>query len=120
MFEITGRIVTIVTINERCSVIVIKKVIKGKVTLIAFETFAFWNDKMKELKLNPKDKIKATAYLNSRLYKGRWYTNAYLKQIHKCEEKPKKAKNETPLFNEPDNDDWHGHIIDEKTGEIIL
>lgn len=120
MFEITGRIMTIAIVSNKSSYVVIKKKIKGKVTPIAIETYGFWNDKMKELKLNVNDKIRGNVYLRSRLYKGKWYTDVYFREITKCEETSKKAKEQTPLFNDSDDDDWHGHIYDEKTGEIIL
>lgn len=120
MFDITGRIMTIATINNKSSYVVIKKKIKGKDTPIAIQVFGYWNDKMKELKLNVNEKIRGTAYLKSTLYKGKWYTDVYFREILKVEDN-KKGKEQSLLFKEnDDDDDWHGHIIDENTGEIIL
>ena len=121
MYEIVGRIMTITKVSDKASYVVIKKKIRGKDTPIAIETFGLWNEKMKELKLNINDKIVGKLYIKSNLYNGKWYTNLYFRDIKKYEEKPKEVKPELNLFVEPkDDDDWHGHIIDEETGEIIL
>lgn len=130
MFEIVGRILTINKVSDKVSQVVIKKQVQGKQTPIAIDVFGFYKDKMEDLKLMKNDKIQGRVYIKSNLYKGKWYTDFYFKDIKRYEPKPKfipqgKTKPEHELFFEPSEEELKGgisntFIIDEETGEILL
>ena len=130
MFEIVGRILTINKVSDKVSQVVIKKQVQGKPTPIAIDVFGFYKDKMEALKLMKNDKIQGRVFVKSNLYKGKWYTDFYFKDIKRYEPKPKfnaqpKSKPEHELFFEPNEDEMKGGIggvyfIDDETGEILL
>jgi len=124
MFELTGRILTIVEISPKSAQIVLKKQVKGKQTAIAVDVWGFWKEKMDALKLLKGEKIQGRCYVKSNLYKGKWYTDLYFCEVKRYEKKPKwnpdpmfyQKKNETPT----DNDPISPPVIDEETGEILF
>jgi hypothetical protein len=121
MFTIEGRILTINVISEKSAQIVIKKKIFGEDTPIAISVFGFWKTKMDALKLKPKDKISGKVYLKANLYKGKWYTDVYFKDIILVAEKKKNnSENKSDLFNEKELGIGNIRIVDEETGEILL
>jgi hypothetical protein len=102
---ITGRIFDIVIINEKVAQIVIRKKDREKILPVSITVMGFWKDKaLNELKLKPKDKIKGNLYLKSRLYNGRYYTDAFFREIIVVERAPIKMNE---LF------------IDMDTGEVL-
>lgn len=123
MIKITGRILTINVVSQKLAQIVLKKQVAGKLTPIAINVFGFWKDKMDELKLLKNEKIGGTIYLKSNLYKGKYYTEVYFKEIERIQQIAKNTffeqnkKTEQNLF---DDDDITTYIVDEETGEIIL
>lgn len=117
MFIITGRIFTINEINPKSAQIVIKKQVRGKQTAIALDVFGFWKEKADALKLKKNDKIRGRAYLKSRLYNNKWYTDLYFREIQLVEEKQTAGGNELNF-----DDDIIGdvkHLYD-KDGNIIF
>jgi hypothetical protein len=130
MFEIVGRILTINKVSDKVSQVVIKKQVQGKQTPIAIDVFGFYKDKMEALKLMKNDKIQGRVFVKSNLYKGKWYTDFYFKDIKRYEPKPKynpqpNTKPEHELFFEADEEIGNGgigniFIIDDESGEIIL
>lgn len=115
--EITGRIFHINHLSDKCIQVVLRKKVNGKQTPIAFAVFGFWKDVvLNELKLKPKDKIRATVVLKSNLYKGKYYTDASLRNIEIVKDKIKEEK----LENELELNDGDGYIVDEETGEVLL
>lgn len=127
MFEITGRILTIVEISPKSAQIILKKQVKGKQTAIAIDVWGFWKEKMDALKLRKNEKVQGRVYVKSNLYKGKWYTDLYFQDVQRYVPKPKwnpdpdyyKKKQETPLF---DDEEPLGQkpAIDEETGEILF
>lgn len=109
---ITGRIFDIVTISEKVAQIVLKKKMNDKIVPVAISVFGYWKDKaLVEMKLKPKDKIKANVYMKSKIYNGKYYTDVYFKEVHLVEEgaKPMSSNN---LFTSEG-------MVDIETGEII-
>lgn len=114
---ITGRIFDIVVINEKVAQIVLKKKMADKIVPVAICVFGYWKDKaIKDMKLKPKDKIKANVYMKSKIYNGKYYTDVYFKEILLVEDSfiMKKPDGERDLFQTED-----GLIIDTDTGELI-
>lgn len=106
---ITGRIFDVVVLNEKVAQIVLKKKMGDKIVPVAICVFGYWKDKaIKELKLKAKDKIKANVYMKSKIYKDKYYTDVYFKEIFRIEEAPK------PLAQVGKN-----LFVDTETGEII-
>lgn len=102
---ITGRIFDIVIINDKVAQIVLRKKDREKILPVSISVMGYWKDKaLNELKLKPKDKIKGNLYLKSRLYNGRYYTDAFFREIIVIEKAPTKMGE---LF------------IDTDTGEIL-
>lgn len=102
---ITGRIFDIVIINDKVAQIVIRKKDREKIYPVSISVMGYWKDKaLNELKLKPKDKIKGNLYLRSRLYNGRYYTDAFFREIIVVEKAPLRMGE---LF------------IDTDTGEVI-
>ena len=125
--ELTGRILTINIISEKSAQIVIKKQMDGKVVPIAISVFGYWKQKMDEMKLLKNDKIGGRVYIKSNLYKGKYYTDIYFKEIQRIEQKPKNifvapnTPTEQNLFDETDYTlNGIGNIVDEETGEVRL
>ena len=126
--ELVGRILTINVISDKSVQIVIKKQMDGKVVPIAISVFGFWKQKMDEMKLLKNEKIGGKVYIKSNLYKGKYYTDIYFKEIERIQPKPKNefvAPNTTTeqnLFDDTDNNMLNGigYIVDEETGEIRL
>jgi hypothetical protein len=118
--SIEGRILTINVISDKSAQIVLVKLINRKKTPIAINIWGFWKSKMDALKLKPKDKIFGKVYAKSTLWKNKWYTDLYFKDIELVPDKPKKTKeNAQDLFiGEYGINDVR--IIDEETGEILL
>lgn len=80
--DITGKIFDIVIINEKVAQVVIKKRVRNKTVPIAFNVFGYWKDLVvNELKLKKNDKIFANFYLESKLYKGKYYTDVSMRNI---------------------------------------
>ncbi len=115
--EISGRIFHINHLNDKVIQVVLRKKLNGKPTPIAFAVFGYWKDVvLNELKLKPKDKIKATVILKSNLYKGKYYTDVLLKNIVLLPEKIKEDNHSNELELQSIDD----YIVDEETGEILL
>jgi len=110
---ITGRIFDIVNISDKVAQIVLKKKMNDKIVPVAISVFGYWKDKaLVDMKLKPKDKIKANVYMKSKIYNGKYYTDVYFKEVILVEEgaRPMGGAN---LFNTDDG------IVDVETGEII-
>jgi hypothetical protein len=131
MFDITARILTINIISDKSAQIILKKTIKGKQTPIAINVFGIWKIKMDKMKLLKNEKISGKVYVNSNMYKGKWYTDIYFNEINRFVEKPKydpyshqqiQKPIENDLFKEEDLNGGIGnkYIIDEETGEVLL
>jgi hypothetical protein len=115
--EISGRIFHINHLNDKVIQVVLRKKINGKQTPIAFAVLGYWKDiVLNDLKLKPKDKIRATVVLKSNLYKGKYYTDVTLKNIELLQEKIKEDNNSNELQLQHMDD----YIVDEETGEILL
>ena len=109
----TGRIFDIVIINEKVAQIVLKKKMNEKIVPVAISVFGYWKDRaLKEKKLKPKDKIKANVYMKSNIYKGKYYTDVYFKEVHVIEEAPKNMST-THLFRTEEG------LVDTETGELM-
>ena len=102
---ITGKIFDIVIISDGVAQIVIRKKDNGKVVPIAITVLGYWKDKaLKDLKLQPKDKIKANLHLKSKLYNGKYYTDVFFREIYVVERAPAQI----------------GRILfDKETGEVL-
>ncbi len=110
---ITGRIFDIVIINEKVAQIVLKKKMNEKIVPVAISVFGYWKDKaLNETKLKPKDKIKANVYMKSNIYKGKYYTDVYFKDVILVEAAPK-IMNGSSLFKTDEG------IVDIETGELM-
>jgi hypothetical protein len=119
--NITGRIFDIHIINDKSAQIVLKKKLGDKIVPVAIEVFGYWKDKaLNELKLKPKDKIRGNFYLKSKLYKGKYYTDIFFKEIMKIEEyAPTRLKTMRKTTNDPHLFQTEHGLIDFETGEII-
>lgn len=115
--EISGRIFHINHLSDKLIQVVLRKKVNGKQTPIAFAVFGYWKDiVLNELKLKPKDKIRAQVVLKSNLYKGKYYTDASLKNIELVQEKIKQDNHS----NELQLEQVDSYIVDEETGEVLL
>lgn len=102
---ITGRIFDIVILNDKIAQIVLRKKDREKILPVSISVMGYWKDKaLNELKLKPKDKIRGNLYLKSRLYNGRYYTDAFFREIILVEKAPQKLG---------------GLFVDTETGEIL-
>lgn len=112
--NITGRIFDIVIVNDKVAQIVIRKKDRDKIFPVSITVMGYWKDKaLKELKLKPKDKIKGNLYLRSRLYKGKYYTDVFFRDIILVEKAPAKLGG---LFVDTEQG---GVFVDTNTGEVI-
>lgn len=93
MFILTGKIFTINEISPKVAQIVVKKQVRGKQTAIAIEVYGFWKEKADALKLKKNDKIKGRVYAKSNLYKNKWYSDLYFREIELVEPKAKHGGN---------------------------
>jgi len=110
---ITGRIFDIVKVTDTVAQIVLKKKVKDKIVPVAITILGYWKDKaLNEMKLKMKDKIRGNVYLKSNLYKGRYYTDVYFREVYIVEPAPVKIAN--PLFVETEDG-----YIDTETGEFL-
>jgi hypothetical protein len=99
---IEGKIYDIVVVSERVAQIILRKKDKDKFILVAISVFGYWRDKaIVDLKLKPKDKIKARVYMSSKLYKDKYYTDVFFREINVIYRAPNR------LF------------VDKETGEIL-
>jgi hypothetical protein len=115
MIDITGRIICINNLNDKVAQVVIKKKIDGKVVAIAIDIFGIFKKKMEDMKLRKNDKIYGVLHLKSNLYKGKYYTDVFFKDIDKIVDKPKNAviyDNEVSLFE--------NHNLIDENGKILL
>jgi hypothetical protein len=103
---IVGRIYEIIIVSQGVAKIIIKKKMKNKVVPVAVSLLGYWKDKMMDMNLKPKDKIKGNLYMESRLYKDKWYTDLYFNEIYLIENAPIKMGS-TNLF------------YDKETGEVL-
>jgi hypothetical protein len=103
---IVGRIYEIIVVSQGVAKIIIKKKMKNKVVPVAISLLGYWKDKMMDMNLKPKDKIKGNLYIESRLYKDKWYTDLYFNEIYLIENAPIKMGS-TSLF------------YDKETGEVL-
>lgn len=111
---ITGRIFDIVVLNEKVAQIVLKKKMADKIVPVAICVFGYWKDKaIKEMKLKPKDKIKANVYMKSKIYNGKYYTDVYFKDILLVEDAVEFTKRGSGLFQTDEG------LVDTETGELI-
>jgi hypothetical protein len=109
---ITGRIFDIVIINEKVAQIVLKKKVNEKIVPVAISIFGFWKNKaLDEMKIKLKDKIRGNVYMKSNVYKGKYYTDVFFKEIYFAEEK---SDINTGIFVKTDDG-----LVDTETGEII-
>jgi hypothetical protein len=113
---IVGRIYDIVVVNDKVAQIILRKKMNDKIVPIAISLFGYWKDKIFEMKLKPKDKIKANIYMKSKIWNGKWYTDVYFRQVYLIEEAPR-PMNERNLFEM----DTYSNvtIVDEDTGFTI-
>jgi len=103
---ITGRIFDIVKVSDNVAQIVLKKKMKDKIVPVAITVMGYWKDKaLKEMKLKPKDKIKGNIYLKSNLFKGKYYTDVFFREVYLIEPAPINMNKN--LF------------VDEETGEVF-
>jgi len=116
---IVGRIWEIKVVNDKVAHIVLRKKMNNKIVPVAISVFGYWKDKIFEMKLKPKDKIKANIYMKSKEWNGKWYTDVYFREVYLIEKAPI-AMNERNLFEMNDTilDDDTGFTIGEG-GEII-
>lgn len=119
--NITGKIYDIHILNDKSAQIILRKKLGDKVVPVAIEVFGYWKDKaLNELKLKPKDKIRGNFYLKSKLYKGKYYTDIFFKEIMKIEEyKPSIIKRGRQFNNDPNLFQTQDGLIDFETGELI-
>jgi len=109
----TGRIFDIIHINDKVAQIVLKKKDKDKIVPVAVTIMGYWKDKaFNELKLKPKDKIKGNLYLKSNLYKGRYYTDAFFREVFLVEPAPVKMGG--TMFEQTEEG-----LVDTDTGELM-
>ena len=88
---ITGRIYDIIHITDKVSQIVLKKKDRDKIVPVAIKVMGYWKDKaLNEMKLKPKDKIKANVYMVSRKSKtgDMYYTDVFFREIFLVEPAP--------------------------------
>lgn len=110
---ITGRIFDIVVITEKVAQIVLKKKMNEKIVPVAISVFGYWKDRaLNEMKLKPKDKIKGNVYMKSNIFKGKYYTDVYFKEIILVEEGPKNMSSSN-LFQTNEG------LVDIDTGELM-
>lgn len=110
----TGRIFDIIHINDKVSQIILKKKDKDKIVPVCISVFGYWKDKaFNELKLKPKDKIRGQLYLKSNLYNGRYYTDAFFREIFLVEPAPVKMNNNNHLFLTEQG------LVDTESGEVM-
>ena len=95
MFDITGRVHAIHIKNEKCLQIVLKKRMKGKETLVAFDIWGYHKKKVDALHLVRGDKIGGRVYMKSRFYKERWYADVWIEDVERVEIKSR-SKNPNP------------------------
>lgn len=114
--DITGKIFDVVIINEKVAQVVIKKRVRKKTVPIAFTVFGYWKDKVvNELKLKKNDKIYANFYLESKLYKGKYYTDVTMRDIMVIPPDDKKVQAEKGQYSLiPDSD------ITDENGKVVL
>lgn len=99
---IEGRIFDIVHISDKVAQIVLRKKDKDKYILVAISVFGYWRDKaINELKLKQKDKIKGKFYMTSKLYKEKYYTDVFFREITILEKS------------------INGLLVDRDTGEVL-
>jgi hypothetical protein len=111
---ITGRIFDIVVLNEKVAQIILKKKMADKIVPVAICVFGYWKDRaIKEMKLNPKDKIKANVYMKSKIYNGKYYTDVFFKDILLVEDAVEFKKRDSGLFQTDEG------LVDTETGELI-
>ena len=114
--DITGKVFDIVVINEKVAQVVIKKRVRNKTVPIAFNVFGYWRDLVvKDLKLKKNDKIFANFYMESKLFKGKYYTEVSMRNIELLPEKPKEgvtiAKGQYSLIPDSEVKDENGNLI---------
>lgn len=110
----TGRIFDIVHINDNVSQIVLRKKDKDKIVPVAITVVGYWKDKaIKELKLKPKDKIRGNLHLKSRLYNGKYYTDAYFREIQLIEKSVDPNLAGRNIFETDEG------LVDTDSGEVI-
>lgn len=116
---IVGRIFDIVIVTDKVAQIVLRKKMNDKIVPVAISVFGYWKDKIHQMGLKPKDKIKGNVYMKSKIYNGKYYTDVYFKEVYLVEEAPR-PMNERNLFetHETITDDDTGFTIGEG-GEII-
>jgi hypothetical protein len=108
----TGRIFDIVHVNDKVAQIILRKKDRDKIVPVAITVLGFWKDKaLNEMKLKQGDKIRGNLYLKSNIYKGRYFTDAYFREITLVESAPLKMKSN--LFESPEG------LVDTETGEIL-
>jgi hypothetical protein len=109
----TGRIFDIIHVNDKVSQIILRKKDKDKIVPVSISVFGYWKDKaFKELKLKPKDKIRGQLYLKSNLYNGRYYTDAFFREIFLVEPAPVKMNTHNLFITEEGT-------VDLESGELM-
>lgn len=94
--EIKGKVFQVLEVSSYVAQVILKKRVHGKTQPIAFVALGHWRDVVvRDLKLKKDDYILANFYLKSRLYNGKWYTEAEIRNIQRVE-KPQKKDTETP------------------------
>lgn len=114
---ITGRIYDIVIVNDKVAQIILRKKMNDKIVPVAISVFGWWKQKIHEMKLKPKDKIKANVYMKSKIWNGKWYTDVYFKEVYLIEEAPPPMSSKN-LFSD-EFIDGDGNSIDLDTGEKL-
>jgi hypothetical protein len=109
---ITGRIYDIVIINDKVAQIVLKKKLNDKIVPVAISIFGYWKTKaIEEMKVKLKDKIRGNVYLKSNIYKGKYYTDIFFKEIYFVNEK---QDSDTGMFIKTEDG-----LVDFETGELM-
>ena len=114
MAVVVGRIFEIHIISDKVAQVIIRKKDRDKIIYQAYGVFGFWKDKLMELNLKPKDKIKANVHIKSNFFKekNRWYTDVFFRDVYVVEIAPIKMKT-SGLF-----DGIEGKV-DIETGEVF-
>ncbi len=109
---ISGRFLTLVEINNFACQVVIEKMVNGKKKPIAITALGRLKDRIiKEWKPVKKEKIQGEIYLESSLYKGKYYTTAYFRNFEVMRGVPKLAEDELDFEGVGNITDDDGNIL---------
>ena len=123
---LTGRIYEIVSVTDNVYQIVLRKKLKDKIVPVAISVIGYWKDRMLQMGLKPKDKIRGNIFLKSRVWNEKYYTDVFFREINLVEKAPIKMS-ERNLFESQEEETVHddefidddGNLIDMSSGEKI-